>query len=203
MPPEDVDAVRGGAPTPDLYTVRFPSGGVVLERSSAPGWWLEPGGLLAVVADAAAVVVEMVVYLPPPNGTKVILRDPQSGETWQARVATLLPVAEVAGRIVRLSVTTPPPPGRPLLAEWTEATAEGIWVPRSALIDTGERRVVFVDQGSGVYEPRTVEVGLTAGDEVGIRSGLAPHERVVVAATFLLDSETQMTGGSAHAGHGG
>ena len=203
VPPEDIEAVRAGGPTPDLYAVRFPRTGVVLERSSAPGWWLEPGGLLAVVADADAVVVDVIVQPPPPMGTAVILRDPQTGETWQASVSALLPAADVAGRRVRLSTASPPPPGRPLVAEWTETTADALWVPRSALIDTGERRVVFVDLGADVYQPRNVDVGATAGDEVAIRSGLGPDERVVVAATFLLDSETQMTGGGGHGGHGG
>src|SRR6185503_6867494 len=52
----DVDA--GGA---ELYSVRAPASGVVLERSAVEGGWLGPGGVVGVVGDPRELVVEMVV----------------------------------------------------------------------------------------------------------------------------------------------
>ena len=65
-------------------------------------------------------------------------------------------------------------------------------VPRDAVMDTGERKVVFVDKGNGEFEPRTVSVGVASDDYVQILSGLRDGERVVAAANFLLDSESKL-----------
>ena len=92
--------------------------------------------------------------------------------------------------------------GRPLVAEWQTAISGGVWVPREALVDTGERRVVFVEESPGNFVPRKVEIGARANARVQILSGVAEGDWVVVSGTFLLDSETQI-GSMGHAGHGG
>lgn len=94
------------------------------------------------------------------------------------------------------------PVGRPLVAEWTDVGAVGTWVPRTAVVDTGTRRVLFVETGPGRYEPRDVVLGAVAGDRIQVTSGVSPGEPVVVSGTFLLDSETQI-GAGGHAAHGG
>lgn len=197
----DVDAASAGR-APDLYTVRAPSGGVVLERTAVEGSWIGPGGVLAVIGDSKDLVVEAVVTGAPPEPLlPVVLRDPASGESWEAEVAGLLPTAGAAGVSVRLVPRGEIAVGRPLVAEWTDTTSGGVWVPSTALVDTGRRRVVFVQTTPGSYEPRPVEVGVFAGGQVQVTSGLQPGELVVVAGTFLLDSETQI-GTAGHAGHG-
>jgi Cu(I)/Ag(I) efflux system membrane fusion protein len=131
----------------------------------------------------------------------VTLRDPAGSETWKAEVGSALPTADAAGTGVRVIPREPPPVGRPLVAEWLEPAQRGLWVPSTALIDTGERKVVFVEKSVGHYEPRAVEVGLRDADRVQIVTGLEGDEKVVVSAAFLLDSETQI-GAMGHAGHG-
>ena len=72
------------------------------------------------------------------------------------------------------------------------ALGRALAVPRDAVMDTGERKVVFVDKGNGEFEPRTVSVGVVSDDYVQILSGLRDGERVVAAANFLLDSESKL-----------
>ena len=60
------------------------------------------------------------------------------------------------------------------------------------LLQTGERAVVFVDQGKGALRPMDVVTGRTAGEYVEVLSGLAPGQRVVTSAQFLLDSESNL-----------
>jgi Cu(I)/Ag(I) efflux system membrane fusion protein len=67
-------------------------------------------------------------------------------------------------------------------------------VPRSAIIDTGARTVAFVEIGPGRYELRNVELGASAGDYYAVLAGLEEGERVVERGSFLLDSQTQLTG---------
>jgi membrane fusion protein, copper/silver efflux system len=200
----EVDAATKAGTAPPTYAVRAPQAGVVLQRLVAEGAWLSPGAALALIGDPEDLVVEMVVTgAAPAEGTTVRLRDTTRGDTWTAAVASSLPTAEAAGLQVRLVPDAPIPVGTPLVAEWTVPAGEGgVWVPSSALVDTGERRVVFVETAPGRFEPRPVRIGVTAGDRVQIVDGLATGEPVVISGTFLLDSETQM-GAMGHAGHGG
>jgi YHS domain-containing protein len=58
---------------------------------------------------------------------------------------------------------------------------------------------VYVEHGEGVFEPREVETGRRFGERVEIRQGLQPGEKVVAAATFLVDSESRLK--TATSGH--
>jgi len=65
-------------------------------------------------------------------------------------------------------------------------------VPDDAVVSTGERDIVFVDKGNGVFEPREVTIGVRDGDFREIRSGLREREKVATGANFLLDSESKL-----------
>ncbi len=65
-------------------------------------------------------------------------------------------------------------------------------IPAEAVIHTGVRHIVFVEQEEGRYEPRMVKLGTESDDGfVQITSGLFFGERVVTSGQFLLDSESQ------------
>jgi len=66
-------------------------------------------------------------------------------------------------------------------------------VPFSSVIDTGIRKVVFLEKGQGTFDAVEIEVGPRAGDWYPVRKGLAAGDRVVTAGAFLLDAETQLT----------
>lgn len=199
----EIDAALASGTTPDTYAVRATAAGVVLERDVAEGSWIGAGGQIGVIGKPDALVVDMVVTgAAPPPGTAVTLSDPSTAESWPARVASLLPTADAAGSLVRLVTEASPPVGRPLVAEWSEpAVAGGVWVPRTALVDTGKRRVVFVETSTGVYASRDVTVGAHSDGRVQLLEGVADGEAVVVAGTFLLDSEAQI-GAKGATGHG-
>lgn len=69
---------------------------------------------------------------------------------------------------------------------------EALVIPESALIDTGERQLVFVQTGPGRYEPREVKVGRQADNFFQVVSGLQEGEKVVISANFLIDSESKL-----------
>jgi Cu(I)/Ag(I) efflux system membrane fusion protein len=60
------------------------------------------------------------------------------------------------------------------------------------LLDDGARQIVLVERGTGRYQPRVVTPGRRGNGDVEITSGLAADERVVVAANFLIDSESNL-----------
>jgi RND family efflux transporter MFP subunit len=68
----------------------------------------------------------------------------------------------------------------------------GLMVPEEAVLDSGSRKVVFVQKAEGQFEPRVVRTGIHSGGKVVITSGLSAGEKVVVSGNFLIDSESQL-----------
>lgn len=69
-------------------------------------------------------------------------------------------------------------------------------VPRSAVLWTGERSIVFVDVSTAetpAFEAREVVLGKRAGNEYVIESGLEVGERVVSNGTFKVDAAAQLS----------
>jgi Cu(I)/Ag(I) efflux system membrane fusion protein len=65
-------------------------------------------------------------------------------------------------------------------------------LPESALLDSGARKLVFVDLGEGRIEPREVRVGREADGYYELLSGVREGEKVVTTANFLIDSESRL-----------
>jgi hypothetical protein len=65
-------------------------------------------------------------------------------------------------------------------------------VPESAVLQSGLRQLVFVEQSPGIFAPREVKLGIKADSRFAILDGLAAGERVVTSGNFLLDSESKL-----------
>jgi Cu(I)/Ag(I) efflux system membrane fusion protein len=89
-------------------------------------------------------------------------------------------------------------------------TSTVIAIPKDAVLDMGNRQIVWVAIGDGRFQPRVVKLGPegnTHGDETGTRyypvlDGLSENEMVVTNGNFLVDSESNLTGVAA-IGYGG
>lgn len=66
--------------------------------------------------------------------------------------------------------------------------ADGLWVPRSALVERGDLRGVFV-AAAGRAELRWLSLGEAAGELVAVRAGLKAGDRVVDAPGALRDGQ--------------
>ena len=108
-------------------------------------------------------------------------------------------------------------------AEGGGAPAELLVVPVTAVLDTGSRRIVYIEEQPGHFAAREVALGPRAGAFYPLLSGVDEGERLVVHGAFLLDSQAQIEGrpsllfphgltgaagsgaaeAGAHAGHGG
>ena len=69
---------------------------------------------------------------------------------------------------------------------------EVLSVPESAVIDTGTRKVVYVEAEPGVFEGRQVVLGPRIGDRFPVLEGLEPGEKVAAAGVFLIDAESRL-----------
>jgi Cu(I)/Ag(I) efflux system membrane fusion protein len=67
-------------------------------------------------------------------------------------------------------------------------------IPDEAIIDTGTRKIIYVDKGEGNFEPREILAGLKADGMTEVTEGLKAGEKVAASGTFLIDSEAQLKG---------
>jgi hypothetical protein len=77
----------------------------------------------------------------------------------------------------------------------SRAPGESIVVPRSAVLDTGTRKIVYLARANGVFEAREVAVGTPSDDLYPVTSGLTRGDKVVLSGNFLIDSQAQLSSG--------
>jgi Cu(I)/Ag(I) efflux system membrane fusion protein len=138
--------------------------------------------------------------------------DAYPGQVFAGRVTYVYPTLKAETRTAQVRIELANPGGRikPAMYAQVELPAAGrpvLAVPASAVIDSGMRRVVLIDQGEGRFEPREVKLGARGDEHVAVVEGVKEGERVVVAANFLIDAESNlkaalggMTGGADVAG---
>ena len=182
--------------------LRSPVSGYVLSRSVFPKERLERGAELYRVADLSRLWVFADLFESDAQyvraGTAALLSFPfRQGVPIRALISNVLPQLDPTTRTlkVRLDIDNRDLTLRPDMFVDVEIAAtlpEAITVPSDAVVDSGLRKLVFVDRGSGYFEPRRVETGWRSDDRVEIVKGLMPGERIVVSGNFLLDSESRM-----------
>lgn len=69
-------------------------------------------------------------------------------------------------------------------------------VPERAVIDTGNRKLVYREAGPNVYEGVEVRLGPRMGDFYSVIQGVTAGEKVATAGSFLIDAETRLTSGA-------
>jgi Cu(I)/Ag(I) efflux system membrane fusion protein len=186
---------------PESIEVIAPADGFIVARNISPGQHFERNMEFYRIADLSRVWVVAEVfeqeapYLHPGGSAEIGLRD--EGRQLPARITDSLPQSEAGGGTVklRLEVDNPAFLLRPEMlvdVELPVRLPSAVTVPLDALVDSGAHARVYVERGEGVFEPRAVETGWRFGERVEIRKGVQPGERVVVAATFLVDSESRL-----------
>jgi RND family efflux transporter MFP subunit len=206
---EDVAALERTGAARRTITLRSPVSGLVIEKTAVEGMKVSPTDRLYEIADLSRVWVlaelhekdlaAVRVGLP----ARVVLPRP-SGREWRGTVgfvsATLKPETRTAEARIELgNAGGELMPGMFADVYLEGASASVLTVPEGAIVQTGERTLVFVDEGQGHYEPREVSIGERVPGGYGVRGGLVAGERVVVAANFLLDSESSIRSAIARA----
>jgi RND family efflux transporter MFP subunit len=209
---EEIERTRQ---VPESITIVAPSDGVVLARNVSPGLKFDRGTEWYRIADLrqvwilADVSLKEAQYLRPGMRAQVTL--PELEVTLPARVAEVQPQFDETTRTLKVRLVADNPgsvlrPGMFVDVGVPVTRPPAIVVPADAVVDSGAKKTVYVAKGDGVFEPRKVETGWRAGDQVEIVKGLMAGERIVVSGTFLIDSESRMKAaggatGHMHAGH--
>jgi len=184
-------------------TMRAPVAGYVLEKNVLAGQKIMAGDALYKVADLSTLWVEGEVFEQDISTVQVggsVQADFTAfpGEQRYGRVSYIYPTLNPETRTVRVRVVLSNPgltlkPGMYATLRITgRERANVLTVPRSAVLSTGERSIVFVRDDMGQLMPREIALGTSTDDRIEVLRGLSKGETVVASATFLVDAESNL-----------
>jgi Cu(I)/Ag(I) efflux system membrane fusion protein len=185
-----------------VLTLRAPGSGVVMDKPALKGMRFMPGEMLFKIADLSTLwlqgeVFEQDLALVRPGLRAHIRVNAYPDQTFDGRVTFVYPTVNPETRTARVRIELPNPGGvlKPSMYATVEFAAGGkkaLAVADSAVLDTGTRKVVFVERAPGRFEPRQVKTGLKGDQYVEVLDGIGEGESVVVAANFLIDAESNL-----------
>jgi Cu(I)/Ag(I) efflux system membrane fusion protein len=199
----DVDRLERTGEIQKTIVLRAPASGVVVEKNVLAGQKIMAGEPLYKVADLRVVWVEGEVFerdLPAVHVGQMVQAEFQAlpGKTRSGRISYIYPSVSSETRTarVRVEMTNPDLALKPGMYATIRiqgaAGASVLSVPRSAVLSTGKRDLVFVRRADGMLEPHEVQVGLANETHVQIIRGLDVGATVVASATFLVDAESNL-----------
>lgn len=195
------EALRTGV-APDAVPVLAPRAGAVLENMAVAGAAVMAGQPMVRLADLDPIWIE--AQIPESSlpwvavGAPVTVRLPSApGRTWTGTVhrlgAELDPMTRArVARVVVDNLDGVLVPGLSADVRVSTTLGDRLSVPVDAVIHTGPRTLVFVDEGADRLRPVEVTTGARSGERVEILSGLKAGDLVVSGGTFLVAAESRV-----------
>jgi Cu(I)/Ag(I) efflux system membrane fusion protein len=212
VPDQDIDKLDKTGVAQEYITLRSPISGTVLEKNVQEKEYVTADKQLYLIADLSTIWVQAKVY-------EYELPHVELGQPVTVTVAAL-PNREFTGKVVFIQPTVEEPtrtvqvrveltnddgalkPGMFARMTISHAMGQGLLVPTSAIIRTGERDLAYRVKSPGEFVPVEVKIGdLKFGDRFQVLEGLDEGDQVVTSANFLIDSESRLReGGGGMAG---
>jgi Cu(I)/Ag(I) efflux system membrane fusion protein len=203
VPADEIDRmVQSGKPQQDLV-LKSPIKGTVLEKKVFEKQYVTPDKELYVIADLSTVWVQAKVYeyeIPhvelgqPAKVTIASLPNQQ----FTGKVVFVQLTVELITRTVEVRVELPNQegvfkPGMFAQVSIRHPMGEGLLVPTSAVLRTGERDIAFRVEPGDHFVPVAVKLSpIQFGDRFQVLEGLKEGEQIVTSANFLIDSESRI-----------
>lgn len=183
--------------------IHSPATGVVIHKNVLEGKYTNPGENLYRIADLSNIWVYADVYeyeLPwvkaGQDADMTLSYIP--GKVFKGKITYVYPYLESKTRTARVRLEFDNPAGElkpDMYADVKINTAPSeavVSLPKEAVIHSGERNVIIIDKGKGLFEPRDILVGMETKDFYEVLHGAKEGEHVVTSAQFLIDSESQL-----------
>ena len=200
---------RNGEPLV-YFNVVSPISGTVTMRHVALGDYVKEGTALFKLVDLSTVWIQFDAYesdLPwIKRGDRVEYTIPSlPGEKFKGRVAFIDPIIDSKTRIakVRLEQSNPGQKIKPemfvsgIVSSRIAASSEQLLVPKSAVLWTGKRAVVYVkvpNRENPTFLYREITLGPEAGDSYVVADGLEEGEEIATNGVFKIDAAAQLQG---------
>lgn len=204
IPASEIARIERTGTTQKTLMLRAPASGVVIEKTVLQGQRIMPGMDLYKIADLSTVWVEGEVFekdlaLITLGRKAQITFESYPGQTFSGSVSYVYPTVTADSRTGRIRIELPNPqlrfkPGMYADMQFqVPVHGQGIHIPRSAVLQTGERSMVFVQMSDGMLVPRQIKTGTVTTEHVEVLSGLSAGEVVVASANFLVDAESNLS----------
>ena len=201
---EQIDERASSQDRPIQITTYSAVSGVVTKRNVAEGQYVKEGDVLLEVTDLSTVWVQANIFESDisliRNGQAVKITSSAFAGSLPGTINFLTPAVDLQTRtmIARIQVANSEMRLRPgmfvQVSLQAPLSADVAVVPRSAVLDTGKEKVVYVVREGGVFEKRPIETSATSDDYYAIAKGIQAGERVVTHGNFLIDSQTRLSG---------
>lgn len=203
IPASEIARIEASETPQRTLVLRAPASGLVVEKAVLQGQRIMPGMDLYRIADLSTVWVEGEVFekdlaLITLGRTARITFESYPGEIFNGRISYVYPTVTAESRTGRVRIALPNPalrfkPGMYANIQFeVPVHGQGIHVPRSAVLQTGERTIAFVQAADGRLVPRAIRIGISTTEHVEVLSGLRAGEVVVASANFLVDAESNL-----------
>jgi len=207
---KQIDAIEKSGRIQTNFDIKATTNGIVVVRRVNTGDYVSQGAVLFDVADLSHLWLLFDAYesdLPFINKGSKISYTLQAipGSSFSGNIAFIDPVVDPTTRISKIRVEVNNQSGKlkpemfatgTLTSNLTEYRTK-IILPRSAILWTGKRSVVYVKQsntGEYIFNMREVELGPMLGNSYVIMSGLTEGEEVVTQGAFSVDAAAQLEG---------
>jgi Cu(I)/Ag(I) efflux system membrane fusion protein len=182
--------------------IHSPITGTVIRKEVVQGAHVEPGQELYTIADLSRVWILADVYEYELSFVKVgqkatvsLSYDP--GTTFSVRVGFVYPTLDPKTRTakVRFELSNPNEKLKPEMYANIELQVHlgtKLAIPQEAIIESGQKQIVFLHLGGGKLQPRQIKTGVKTGEWSEVLSGLKEGEHIVTSANFLIDSESRL-----------
>jgi Cu(I)/Ag(I) efflux system membrane fusion protein len=206
----EIDKIVAAGVPKETFPIRSDASGYVLERMVNKGDYVRTGQSIYEVANLASVWVVFEVYeadLPwVKRGDQIgFTVSSLPGEVFKAKIDFIDPVIDAKTRVAGARVQMNNRGGKlkpemfasGTLAASLQKATEAISIPKSAVLWTGKRSVVYVRAKSETgehFQMREIVLGLSLGDQYLIESGLEVGEEIAVSGAFSIDAAAQLAG---------
>lgn len=159
------------------------------------GMYVKPGESLFRVYNASSVWVEFYASVGESKSIKQhsdILIEMVGGETVKSKISIIQPFYKEGQNFTNIRVKLNNSKndfkvGELVTGEIILADKMGLWIPKSAVYQSGSRTFVFIKSGNYLY-PKQISASII-GDRIMILSGITKRDRIAENAAHLIDPE--------------
>ena len=203
IPTDEIDRIETSGVTRRTLQLRAPATGLVVEKAVVAGARIMPGMDLYRIADLSTVWIEGEVFEKDLARVTVgltgnVTLEAYPDRSFPGRVAYVHPTVTAETRTGRIRIEVRNPnlllkPGMYATLEFDVPVHQaGVHVPRSAVLQTGTRSLVFVREADGTLTPREITIGVVTSAHAEVLQGLKVGDVVVASANFLIDAESNV-----------
>ncbi|UJP64710.1 efflux RND transporter periplasmic adaptor subunit [Mongoliitalea daihaiensis] len=206
---EQINKIESSGQVQTQFDVYADVAGVVMVRNVSVGDFVNRGSVMFEIVDLSSVWVMLDAYESDLGAIR-------KGDELSFQVATY-PGKSFAGKVIYIDpVLNPETRTVGIRAEAAnrnfelkpemfvsatisaaQASQSGLMIPKTAILWTGPRSVVYVQVGNReapAFEMREIELGPRVGDDYLVFSGVEEGEQVVSNGVFAIDAAAQLSG---------